>query len=211
MIGRIDAAAGISIDVPGAAQLVVFLDDGVGNAEPAERDAQRDRAHAGADDQHMLLRQGLVGRTLGPTRFARNKSHFLAHQRRIFRRDVLAEAGAHHLQHQFVAGIGDGGLGLAVCEQLEDGGADFVLDLLRHAGLGIGDQADIALGLVGWFQPAFIAGHVNQHHQQERMSPSAMAEARSSFLRGISMFMTPLGFTGRFHAIHHRHPTSSLR
>ena len=61
MVRRIDAAAGVAVDIPGAAQFGVLLDDGVGDAEPAERDAQRDGADAGADDQHMLLRQFFAG------------------------------------------------------------------------------------------------------------------------------------------------------
>ena len=60
MVRRIDAAAGIAVDVPGAAELGVLLDDGVGDAEAAKRDAQRDGADAGADDQDMLLRQLLA-------------------------------------------------------------------------------------------------------------------------------------------------------
>ncbi len=39
MIGRIDAAAGIAVDVPCAAQLCVLFNDGVGDAQPAERHA----------------------------------------------------------------------------------------------------------------------------------------------------------------------------
>ena len=35
-----------------------------------------------------------------------------------------------------------------------------------HAGLRIRNQADVALRLVGRLQPALVAGHVNQHHQQ---------------------------------------------
>ena len=116
MIGRIDPAAGIAVDVPCAAQLGVFLNDGVGDAQPAERHPQRNRADPGADDKNMLRVQSFAGWTIIPARVARNEAHFLAHQRRVFRRDVFAEAGAHHLQHQFVAGIGDRGLGLAVGE-----------------------------------------------------------------------------------------------
>ena len=166
MVRRIDAAAGVAVDIPGAAEFGVLLDDGVGDAEPAERNAQRDGADAGADDQHMLLRELLTGRRLGPARFAGNETHFLAHQRRIFRRDVFAERRAHHLQHQLVAGVGDDGLRFAVFEQLQHGGADFGLDFRRQAGLRIGNQADVAPGLVGRFQPALVAGHVDQHHQQ---------------------------------------------
>ena len=68
VVRRIDAATGVAVDIPGAAEFGVLLDDGVGNAEPAERDAKRDGADAGADDQHMLLRQLLVGRRFGPAR-----------------------------------------------------------------------------------------------------------------------------------------------
>ena len=197
VIGRIHAAAGIAIDVPGAAELVVFLDNGVGNAEPAEGDPQGDRADARADDKHMLRRQGIAGRAPGPPHIARNESHFLAHQRRIFRRDVLAETGPHHLQHQFVAGIGDRGLGLAIFEKLEDGCADFVLDLLRHPGFRIGDKADIALRLVRRFQPALVAGHVNQYHQQD--ADVAFGDSRRQ-IEGLSRHLDVHRLRSRHHS-----------
>src|SRR5216683_1333221 len=66
MIGRIDAAAGIPVDVPGSAEFVVLLDNGVGDTEPAERDAERDGADPGADDQDVLLLQLLARRLLCP-------------------------------------------------------------------------------------------------------------------------------------------------
>src|SRR5207302_38618 len=72
MVRRIDAAAGIAVDVPGAAEFSVLLDDSVGDAEAAKGDAQRDGADAGADDQHMLLRQLFAGWRLGPARLSGN-------------------------------------------------------------------------------------------------------------------------------------------
>src|SRR2546430_5546704 len=98
VVRRIDAAAGIAVDVPGAADLVVLLDDGIGDAEPSQRYTERYGADASADDQHMLLRKGFCRRLFAPGGMALNKSHLLAHQRRIFRRNVLAERRAHHLQ-----------------------------------------------------------------------------------------------------------------
>src|SRR4051794_19321735 len=62
MIRGIDAAAWIAVDVPGAAELGVLLDDGVGNAEPAEADAQRDGADSGADDEDVIVLRLLDGR-----------------------------------------------------------------------------------------------------------------------------------------------------
>ncbi len=164
MIGRIDAAARIPVDVPGAAEFVVLLDNGVGDAEPAKRDAKRDGANPCADDQDVLLLQLLARRLLCPAHIARNESHFLAHQRRVFRRDVFAEAGVHHFQHQLIAGIGDRRPRLAVREKFEHGGADFILDFLGHTGFGIRDQADVAPGLVRRFQPTEVSGHMNQNH-----------------------------------------------
>ena len=166
MVRRIDAATGVTVDVPGAAELGILLDDGVGDAEPAKGDAQRDGADTSADDQDMLLRQLLTGRRFGPACLPGNETHFLAHQWRIFRRDVLAECRAHHLQHQPVARVGDDRIRLAVFEQLQHGGADFGLDFRRHAGLRIRNQPHVALRLVGRFQPALVTGHVDQHHQQ---------------------------------------------
>jgi hypothetical protein len=37
---------------------------------------------------------------------------------------------------------------------------------LGHAGLRVGNEADVALGQVRRLEPALIAGHVHQHHQQ---------------------------------------------
>ena len=62
MVRRVDAAAGIPVDVPGAAEFGVLFDDGVGDAEPAERDAERDGADAGADDQDVPLLELSCGR-----------------------------------------------------------------------------------------------------------------------------------------------------
>src|SRR5690349_7147133 len=61
MVRRIDATTGITVDIPGAAEFGVLLDDGVGDPESPERDTQRDGADAGADDQHVLLRKFLGG------------------------------------------------------------------------------------------------------------------------------------------------------
>src|SRR6266567_1044833 len=66
VVRRVDAAAGIAVDPPGAAELVVLLDDGVGDAKMAERHAERDGADAGADDQYMLVRELVVRGRLGP-------------------------------------------------------------------------------------------------------------------------------------------------
>ena len=55
MVRRVDAAAGIAIDVPGAAEIGVLFDDLIGNAEPAERRTKRDGRDAGADDQHLRV------------------------------------------------------------------------------------------------------------------------------------------------------------
>src|SRR6516162_6272733 len=60
MVRRVDAAARIAVDIPGAAKLGILLDDGVGNAEAPKRDAKRNGADAGADDQDMVMRQSLI-------------------------------------------------------------------------------------------------------------------------------------------------------
>ena len=166
VVRRIHAAARISIDVPRAAEFVVFLDDGVGNAKPAERNAQGNGADARANNQDMLL-QGVTRWRPGPACFARNKAHLLAHQRRILRRNVFTEARAHHFEDQFIARIGDRRFWFAFREQFEHSGADFVLNVLRHSRFRIRNETDIAPGCVGRLQPAGVAGHVNQNHQQD--------------------------------------------
>src|ERR1700712_3001296 len=80
MVRRIDAAAGVAVDIPGTAELRVLLDDGVGNAELAERDSERDGADAGADDQDVLAGELFVLWRFAPARLARQEPHFLAHQ-----------------------------------------------------------------------------------------------------------------------------------
>ena len=150
---------------------------------------------------------------LAPARVAGDELHLLAHQRCVFRRDIFAEQCAHHPQHQLVAGIGDHGLGLAVGKQFQHRSADFVLDFRRQAGLGIGDQADVALRLVGRLQPALVAGHVHQHHQQHtdiafgdrrRRGRAFCAASR------CSCSVSPL-CSGVLPAIRHRRPMSSRR
>ena len=166
MVRRVDAAAGIAVDVPGAAEFGVLLDNGVADAEMSEGHGKRDGADAGTDDQDMMMREGLVRWALGPARLPGNKAHFLPHQRGVFGSDVFAEAGAHHSQDHFVAGIGDDRLWGTLREQPYDRGADFMLDFRGQSGIGIGDQAYVAFGLVGWLQPALVAGHMHQHHQE---------------------------------------------
>src|SRR6185437_7945735 len=68
MVRRVDATAGITVDIPGAAELGVLLDDGIGNAKLSERYRQRDGADAGTDDQHVMLRQRVACRTPAPAR-----------------------------------------------------------------------------------------------------------------------------------------------
>src|SRR3954469_6425596 len=72
VVRRIDATTRVAVDIPGAAEFGILLDDGVGDAKPAQRHAERDRADPGADDQDMLLRQLLVGRRLAPADITRN-------------------------------------------------------------------------------------------------------------------------------------------
>src|ERR1700712_3507440 len=73
MVRRIDATTRVAVDIPGAAKLGVLLDDGIGNAEPAQRHAKRDGADAGADDQDMLAGQRFVRGWLAPARLARHE------------------------------------------------------------------------------------------------------------------------------------------
>src|SRR4029077_18651112 len=166
MVRRIDAAARIAVDVPGAPELVVLLDDGIGNAQATERDPKRNGTDPGSDDQDVMLRHSPLWWTLAPAGVARYKAHLLPHQRRIFRRDVLAQARAHHLENQLISGVGDDRLWIAMRKQFQDCGTDLMLDLRGHASVGIRDQADVALGLVWRLQPALVAGHVHQYHQQ---------------------------------------------
>src|SRR6185312_17324851 len=71
MVGRVNAAAGIAVDIPGAAELGVLLDNGVGDAEMPERHGERDGADTGSDDQNVMLCKSLVCRTSAPACFAR--------------------------------------------------------------------------------------------------------------------------------------------
>ena len=212
MVWCIDAATGVAVDIPGAAEFGILLDDGVGDAEAAERNAQRDGADAGADDQHMLLRELLAGRRLGPACFSGNETHFLAHQRRIFRRDVFAERRAHHLQHQLIAGVGDDRLRFPVCEQLQHGGADFGLDFGWHTGLRIRNQTDVAPWLVGRFQPALVTGHMDQHHQQHADIALGDRRRQIEFLaRQLDIHAGVLMMRSALRASRHRRPRWCLR
>jgi hypothetical protein len=68
MVRRVDAAAGVAVDIPGAAELGIFPDNRVGDAEVSQGDRERDGVNAGTGDQHMML---LVRRVAAPARLAR--------------------------------------------------------------------------------------------------------------------------------------------
>ena len=55
VVGRVHANAGIGILVPGAANLVVLLDDGEGDAGFLELDAHADAREARADQQNVKI------------------------------------------------------------------------------------------------------------------------------------------------------------
>ena len=165
VVWRIDAAARIAIDVPGAADLVFLVDDGVGNAEPVQRDAECNRANASTDDQDMAILKFLRGRLRGPFCVALDEPHFLADHRRVFGRDLFTQRRAHHALHQVVARIGDDRLRIAA-QDFDGRFPDFCLNRFRQAGARIGNQAHIAPGQVGRLHPAHVAGHVNENHQQ---------------------------------------------
>jgi len=70
---------------------------------------------------------------------------------------------------------------------IEHGGADFILDSLGHRLRDPGSG-----GRRAWAckeAPALRSRHMNQNISRTRDIASAMADVRSSFLRGASMFM----------------------
>ncbi len=58
------------------------------------------------------------------------------------------------------------GFGVPLAKSLDHRGANLVLNLPGHAGVGIGNEADVALGQIWRFEPFLLARHMHQNHQQ---------------------------------------------
>ena len=109
VIGGVDPGPRILIFEPDTAHVRMPLDDRVRQIEPLKPGAKRNAADACADDQDGLDR---FDRAISPRDISRNEAKFLAHQRRIFRRDVFSQAQIHHPLHQRITGISDRRLAL---------------------------------------------------------------------------------------------------
>ena len=106
MIGRIDAAAGVIILPPCAADIGVFLQYQIGDAFIVQQLAHHQTGHTGTDNDN---RRGRLRGRCGNCRAQRCKTHLLAHHRRIFIRHILGQTMTHHGQHlRFIRVRGEG-------------------------------------------------------------------------------------------------------
>ena len=100
MVRRVDAAAGIGVLVPGAADGRILLDDGELDARLAQLDRHAEAGQPSADDHRTEARQHLGRRPGAPGHAARvavAEAHLLEQQRDVFLRHLLADADAQHL------------------------------------------------------------------------------------------------------------------
>jgi hypothetical protein len=166
----VDSATRIRVLVPGAADVVVLLDDGVGDAGLLEPVRGEDARHAGADDQHGEVAVGIeVG--LAPLRAAAvvtPQRELLLQQRHV----VVHVGAAHdvlHDLHEVVARRRRREQTVMVPEaderverEVPCGG----LLLGRHPALGEGEQVRIGTQVVA--QQREVAGDVRERRQQRR-------------------------------------------
>ena len=100
MVGRVDADARIGVLVPGAADIVVLLENDEGNAHllKADRRTQTRKSRTDDDDRHVRSRWVFI--VLSPSDgpgVLRRHPHFFGEKRNIFGWYVLADGRAHQM------------------------------------------------------------------------------------------------------------------
>ena len=194
MIGSVDAASRIAIDVPGAAHFGVLLDDRIGDTEPvrARRPAQwRRRRHRQSEPaaRAKLLRRRRARR---PTaRRVRSRPISSRISGAYSGATLLAQRHVHHLPHQVIAGIGDDRLRIAIALAASVRRRGFRPGCFP-AGLpwDPGSAARRGWRRIGRLEPAQVARHVNQNHQQHAdIGFRDRVRRRSRVLRSNSTFM----------------------
>ena len=148
MVRTVDAAPGIAVLEPGAADLVVLVDHGERDAGLLQPMGGEDPGHAGADDQDVKLRL-LLGRDRLEAGLAVG---ILAVERQLLRQelDVLlgercADHPVHHLAHR--RGVGrrrQRAAAVAICpDRLERELASLLLLVERDAALQIDEVRSV--------------------------------------------------------------------
>ncbi len=168
MIRRIDAAAGIAVLIPGAANGVVLLEDDKGDAGLAQLNAGVEAGHAGSDDDDFgVLQRGRAGRP-APLQAPRGQAvagQILAHHRDVVVGHRFAGRDRHHLAQERVVSLPRRPRSSArdLREHLGEPVADLRPKRSGHEFLVIHRAADE--GFCG-LQPVSLAGELHQRKQQ---------------------------------------------
>ena len=171
MVGDVDAAARVLILVPGAADGVVLLDQGEGNARFLQAQRLQQPRHARADHQHVELlahRRRHLPRPARRARVIAVQGELLEHHRHVFVADALTDHEIHHLLDERRRGLrrqraAPVAVGL---ERLERGLAYARLVLLAQAPLKAAHHHDLRADLA--LQQARVAGDVDERHHERR-------------------------------------------
>ena len=167
VVRRVDPGARVVVVPPGAAHRLVLLDDREGDAQLLEVHGRADARDAAADDQHPeALRHVEAALVLVGEVQAELRRHHVA----VLAGHRFAHGARQHLDEQLGRGLGDrhGPAGPPGQDGLERGLPDLLLDVLGEAGVVVVAHAAAARRPVGRLQPAVLAGHLEQHHQQRR-------------------------------------------
>ncbi len=171
VIGDVNAAAGVGVLEPGAADAVVLLDHRVGDARLLQPDGGEQTRHTGADDQDAkVARRRGTGRGLQRrgARVAAVERHLLHHHRHVLVRHRLADQEAHHAMD----GVGiwrrrQRTAAIAIVGERRRGAApDLRLLLVGHRSLHVAQhrlaRPDRAV------EDGSVAGQMDQRHHQRR-------------------------------------------
>jgi hypothetical protein len=169
VIGRVDAAAGIGVLVPGAAHGGILFHDGERDAGLLQANGGAEAGHARADDEHAEVRRrreiGLRRIDAGGIeqgRFVRRRGQFDAHHANVFLTQGFTGGDGQHLVQQLAFGqrrrrCAGGGMRHQDVEQAR---ADGLTQRRRHFLLIAHGPGDERTGLL---EPGGLAGELYQH------------------------------------------------
>ena len=168
MVGCVDAATGIEILVPAAADRRVFLDNCKGNAGFFKPNARAHARHSRADNDNRKRLKLFAHWAAAPVQAARVRLgcfQIFAHHRDIISADIFADGGTQHLPQRFSIGQRWQSLaGLGIVEQrIGEPGADFGSQGIRHRFMIVHRATDMRLCPC---QKVSIPCQLDQHQHQ---------------------------------------------
>ena len=196
MVGRIDAAAGVYVFIPGAADGIVLLDDDEGDAGLPQLNGGIETGHAGPDNDDIgALQRGGVQRQ-SPFQAARWQAvvgQVLAHHRDIVVGHRFACGDRHHLAQQRVVGPPRHGPASAgpLRQRVAQSVADRCPQRFRHEFLVVHRPTDEGFG---GFQPMPFARELYQRQQQRRGIGRFERAAQLGVFRRSSVVRNPASF-----------------